>query len=81
MVYRDDVTTGKKTTYFSAGGAGIRIENNVISWTHKDHLGSPVAETNASGNVSWREQYTPYGDTLLRPAANANKPGFTGHTS
>ena len=33
------------------------------------HLGSPVAASDAAGNVLWRERYTPYGEKLDDPAA------------
>ncbi len=57
----------------SAGGV------ETVTYTHTDHLGSPVASTNASGTLLWREDYTPFGEARQRPAANDNDEGYTGH--
>jgi len=46
---------------------------------HDDHLGSASLATGSNGAVLWAESYTPYGETLLNPAANDNQGGFTGH--
>ena len=46
---------------------------------HTDFLGSPVAETNASGAVDKVERFTPYGEAAdLQLDAG---PGFTGHAT
>jgi RHS repeat-associated protein len=50
-----------------------------VEYTHLDHLGSPVAATAANGALMWRESYNPFGEQRIGPAANDNKPGFTGH--
>ena len=56
--------------------------NNLPSATttiHTDFLGSPVAETNASGAVDKVERFTPYGEAAdLQLDAG---PGFTGHAT
>lgn len=59
--------------------AYLRVRPVIASNTHLDHLGSPVAATNPSGGVLWRESYNPYGEKRTDPAGNQNKPGFTGH--
>ena len=46
---------------------------------HTDFLGSPVAETNASGTVTRVERYTPYGEPSDMQLDAG--PGFTGHAS
>lgn len=48
-----------------------------VTYYHTDALGSPAAETNASGAVVKRSRYEPYG----APATGVfeNGPGYTGH--
>ncbi|MEA5668065.1 RHS repeat-associated core domain-containing protein [Stenotrophomonas sp. MH1] len=50
-----------------------------VEYIHTDALGSPVAVTNASGNVIEREVYEPYGSPITRPPSD--QPGFTGHVA
>lgn len=53
---------------------------NKITFYHYDLLGSPVATTNELGEVVWREEYSPYGDKLLKQDADKdNVRGYTGH--
>ena len=40
-------------------------EYEEIIYYHNDALGSPIAATDANGDVLWREQYSPYGSRLL----------------
>ena len=42
-----------------------------VTYYHNDLTGSPVAATNASGQVIWRESYRPYGERLTNSAASA----------
>ena len=84
LIYKDEMTDAKTTTYLSAGGASVRLLSTgggaaVPTYTHADHLGSALAATDASGNILWRESWTPFGRQRLNPAANDNQPGFTGH--
>ncbi len=78
MLYRDNVTNNETTAYIP-GSAGIRLKNGVPDYTHKDHLGSPVAMTDATGTVLWRELYAPFGLKQIDPAANRENEGYTGH--
>jgi RHS repeat-associated protein len=41
-----------------------------ITYFHNDLVGSPVAATNASGQVIWRESYRAYGDRLTNQMNN-----------
>ncbi|NMT34281.1 hypothetical protein HGQ62_06525 [Stenotrophomonas maltophilia] len=50
-----------------------------VTYIHTDALGSPVAETDASGNVIKRFAYEPYGAVVGGEVADG--PGYTGHVS
>ena len=51
-----------------------------ITYVHTDALGSPVAETDESGNVKWTEHYTPFGKKIDEdPESSENTVGYTGH--
>jgi RHS repeat-associated protein len=49
-----------------------------VVYYHTDALGSPVAATDESGAVIWREEYQPYGERLLRQDGGTNSLWFTG---
>ena len=51
----------------------------VPTYLHADALGSPVARTNASGQVISRTRYEPYGATAA--GTNPTGIGFTGHVN
>ena len=76
LVHVDETTDGNTTDYI---GKIVRIKNGTPTWLHMDHLGSAQTGSSATGGISWREQYTPYGTTLTNPASNNNQVGFTGH--
>lgn len=49
-----------------------------ITYYHNDLLGSPVAATDASGHVIWRESYRPYGERLTNdPASTGSDVWYT----
>ncbi len=49
-----------------------------VTYFHNDLAGSPVAATDAGGQVLWRESYRPYGERLVNaPAASADTVWFT----
>jgi RHS repeat-associated protein len=82
VLFRDELSDGRAVDYLSLGPLAVRLTNgNGASpeYIHSDHLGSPVAATSASGAISWRENYTPFGEARVKPAANANQTGYTGH--
>jgi RHS repeat-associated protein len=49
-----------------------------VIYYHNDALGSPIAATNAEGQVVWREQYEPYGKRLVNEPKSRNKLWYTG---
>jgi len=76
----DNATTGEQQAVIHLGPASVRWNPaSGAEVTFLDHLGSPAASTNWGGSLLWRESYTPYGDKRLDPAANRDKPSFTGH--
>jgi RHS repeat-associated protein len=80
VIFRDEVTDAKAVDYLGIGGLSVRLTNGADpEYTHADHLGSPIAATDAAGAIKWRESYNPFGEARLKPAANANHTGFTGH--
>jgi len=48
-----------------------------VEYIHTDALGTPIAVTDASGNLIETSEYEPYGKLLNRPVTDG--PGFTGH--
>jgi RHS repeat-associated protein len=54
------------------------VSGSQITYDHTDGLGSPVAQTNASGALLNRTRYEPYGATA---SGKATTIGFTGHVS
>jgi RHS repeat-associated protein len=60
--------------------ASLSYAAQAVTYYHWDALGSPVAATDESGNVIWREQYRPYGERLQNdPGAAKNTRWYTGH--
>ncbi|WP_251962127.1 RHS repeat-associated core domain-containing protein [Pseudomonas sp. Marseille-Q5299] len=51
----------------------------VVTYYHNDISGSPIAATDAAGNLKWKESYKPYGDKLTRSSVSTdNDIGFHG---
>jgi RHS repeat-associated protein len=76
----DNMTSGEKLVILNLGPVSVRVKpGGVVEYTHLDHLGSPVAATAANGALLWRESFNPFGEQRISPAANDNRPGFTGH--
>lgn len=58
----------------------VSCAQNVVTYYHTDITGSPIAATNSSGVVIWREEFTPYGEKALQEVASeSNRLWFTGH--
>lgn len=56
------------------------LAQDVITYYHTDVAGSPIAATDASGALVWREDYSPYGERLQKQsAASGDHQWFTGH--
>ncbi|HEL3808737.1 TPA: hypothetical protein UMT89_000043 [Stenotrophomonas maltophilia] len=51
----------------------------IVTYVHTDALGTPVAESDASGNLMAESFYDPYGSVLV--AGSDDQPGFTGQVS
>jgi RHS repeat-associated protein len=52
---------------------------DTVTYFHNDISGSPLAATDAAGNLLWKENYKPYGDKLNRSApSSSNKIGYHG---
>lgn len=45
-----------------------------VTYYHTDALGSPVAATDESGNLVWRETYRPYGERLNNQSTASDNP-------
>jgi RHS repeat-associated protein len=58
------------------GLQGAPVQSQTV-YFHNDTSGSPIAATDESGNLLWRESYRPYGERLLKPSA-ANTQWFHG---
>jgi len=53
-----------------------------VTYFHNDLLGSPVAATNAQGEVIWRENYQAFGEKVKNDdVAKGNDIGYTGHVN
>ncbi|GAB2313674.1 RHS repeat domain-containing protein [Stenotrophomonas geniculata] len=67
------------TVVVLAACAAPAVAQEVVEYIHTDALGSPVAITDASGNVIERTVYEPYGAVVNRPLKDG--PGYTGHVT
>jgi len=57
----------------------VAIAAETVIYIHTDALGSPIAETDAAGNVIKRYVYEPYGAVVGGVVSDG--PGYTGHVS
>jgi RHS repeat-associated protein len=61
----------------SLSGASNAADN--VVYYHNDALGSPVAATDQSGNIIWKEEYKPFGERIIDdPKSEINSNWFTG---
>ncbi|MEM9178905.1 MAG: hypothetical protein AAGA89_04305 [Pseudomonadota bacterium] len=57
----------------------MQLKNGAPKYIHIGHQGKPIAESDASANLTWREHYMPFGEKWQSAAANDNDIGYTGH--
>lgn len=57
---------------------GQSAAGETVTYYHVDALGSPVAATNSSGDVIWREEYDAYGDRIRKEGSTNNNLWYTG---
>ena len=52
-----------------------QVDGGVINhWTFTDHLGTPIIQTDASGNIYWQAEYEPYGRVFALRTADQHQP-------
>ncbi len=55
--------------------AQIATATGAIDWYFNDHLGTPILQTDASAQVTWRVEYEPYGEVYAyRAGATKHQP-------
>ena len=86
LYFRDDSSNAaNKKDYYYVGGKPVLVIKGAggtykEEYLHSDVLGSPVASTNNSRNVIWRESYTPFGEKR-KNSQGRDEVGFTGHVN
>ena len=67
------------TTTSAAVNVIVSAVGESITYIHTDISGSPLAATNASGNLVWKENYSAYGERkLTQPGSEGQKQWFHG---
>jgi len=51
---------------------GLRGQEDRITYVHGNHLGAPIAATDAQGQIAWQADHAPYGKLIQ---GSAGKPG------
>jgi RHS repeat-associated protein len=69
---------GLDNDYYYLGGKLIakKVQGSSVTYLHSDYLGSTAAESNASGTVTDRMHYQPFGESIETPKDDV---GYTGH--
>lgn len=57
------------------------VQAGTVTYVYTDPQGTPLAEADASGNITARFDYTPYGVSVSNMGAAPNGPGYTGHVN
>jgi RHS repeat-associated protein len=58
----------------------VAAQTSTVTYFHNDLVGSPVAASDSSGTIIWRESYRPYGERLTNASASQdNSQWYTGH--
>lgn len=60
---------------------GAMAYAGTVTYVYTDPQGTPLAEADASGRITARFEYTPYGMSVLSAGATPNGPGYTGHVN
>jgi RHS repeat-associated protein len=84
VLYTSEARRSQNLSYIYLGNTQLATRavawgsgTTTIRYQHTDALGSPVAETDASGNVVKRNSFTPYGETFGATVIDGT--GYTGH--
>ncbi|WP_158543380.1 RHS repeat domain-containing protein [Dyella psychrodurans] len=64
---------------FVVGQSAFAQTSGTVTYVYTDPQGTPLAEADASGNITATFDYTPYGTTALGTPPNG--PGYTGHVN
>jgi uncharacterized protein RhaS with RHS repeats len=82
LLYEINLNNNTATKHLYLGRNKLAdIENGNVSYYHSDPIGSPLAATDASGNLLWRTSYRPYGERLTGGDGGKNKEWFGGNCS
>ncbi|MBB5767285.1 RHS repeat domain-containing protein [Xanthomonas euroxanthea] len=83
LLYTQDARNGINTDYIYLAGSVVALRTRpaaggaeTVTYQHTDALGSPVATTNAAGEVVERTHYEPYGAAIGKTVDGV---GYTGH--
>ena len=60
---------------------GITAPAGTVTYVYTGAQGTPLAEADASGNITARFEYTPYGMSVPSMGLAPNGPGYTGHVN
>ena len=60
------------------GSVGGTAHAQIVTYFHNDIAGTPMAATDASGNLLWKESYRPYGERLLNATNTKSNPLWFG---
>jgi RHS repeat-associated protein len=81
-----DISTMRSMTKFVmflcllvVGHSALAQTAGSVTYVYTDPQGTPLAEADASGNITATFDYTPYGTTAL--GSPPNGPGYTGHVN
>src|SRR5262249_23730963 len=79
-------SSGVRRAYVYSGRnqlEGLQSTDGQFYWVHKNHLHNSRAMTDVNGNLIYKSQFDPYGQTLLEWASsgntNLNTKKFTGY--
>lgn len=60
---------------------GAQAQQHTVTYVYTDPQGTPLAEADASGNITARFDYAPYGTAVASMSPAPNGPGYTGHVN